>query len=185
MNLFCAFAYYLPALYFSSCELCISIPTKSSMLAGPERVMDQRGIVKVLLIGDNAQVFSLSLPRLEEDSCECYFAKSQEEVACLLEHTQFDIVLSTRTLRGTGTGGLGGLLWGGRSSLFYALRVEIDCWWLPVLQRGQECFGRPALRTSEFMSALDDVIREIKTDGRVRWSTAPENQLTQERSNPC
>ena len=147
--------------------------------------MDGAGIIRVLLIGDSAQMFSLALRGLKEVGCECYFAESREEMAWQLRHTQFDIVLSTRTLQGAGTGGLGGLLWGRRSSLFYALRVEGDCWWLPVLQRGQECFGRPALRTCEFMSALDDFIQANKTDGQARLSTALGNSPTPERSNPC
>ena len=144
--------------------------------------MDDVDVVRVLLIGDSTQA---CFPRLEEHGCECHFAKSQRELAALLEHLRFDIVLSARTLQGIGTGGLGGLLWGRRSSLFYIARVGDDCWWLPVLRCGHECFGSPALRTNEFMNALDDVIREVRSDDQVRWSAALKKTRREERSTLC
>jgi len=147
--------------------------------------VDETGVVRVLAIGESGEMCSWSLPRLEERGCECHLAKSQTELANLLERMQFDIVLSARTLQGSGTGGLGGLLWGGRSSLFYIARVGGDCWWLPVLRRGRECFGSPALRTNEFMNAFDDVIREIRGEDRTRWNTAVENKLREARATPC
>ena len=113
------------------------------------------------------------------------FRQVPTELASLLERMQFDIVLSARTLQGTGTGGLGGLLWGGRSSLFYIARDGDDCWWLPVLRRGRECFGSPALQTNEFMCALDDAIREIRGEDRARWNTAVEDKLREARTTPC
>jgi hypothetical protein len=147
--------------------------------------VDKTGVVTVLAIGESGEMCSSSFSRLEQRGCECYFAKSQTELASLLESMQFDIVLSARTLQGTGTGGLGGLLWGGRSSLFYIARVGDDCWWLPVLRRGRECFGSPALRTNEFMNALDDVIREIRGEDQARWNTAVENTSREARATPC
>lgn len=147
--------------------------------------MGEAGVVRVLAIGESGEICSPPFSRLEQRGCECYFAKSQTELASLLERIQFDIVLSARTLQGTGTGGLGGSLWGGRSSLFYIARVGDDCWWLPVLRRGRECFGSPALRTKEFMNALDDLIRQIRNDGQVHWNTTVENTPTEERQNPC
>jgi hypothetical protein len=126
--------------------------------------MVEAGTVSVLLVTDDAKAFSLSLRLLEESGCKCHFAKSKEDIAKLLEHGQFDIVLSTRMIRGTATAGLGGLLWGKRSSLFFAMRVENGCWWLPVLRHGENCFGTPALSASVFISVLDDLIREIRND---------------------
>jgi hypothetical protein len=54
------------------------------------------------------------------------------------------------------------LLSGSRSTLFYALPIEKGCWWVPILKAGEECFGAPALRPTEFAKALDKVLEQIK-----------------------
>jgi hypothetical protein len=120
--------------------------------------MRQAPTTKVLMIGDNSGAFALPLRRLEQRGCECRVASSREDLEALLGQGPFDLVLSTRTLRGRSTSGLSGLLCREGSSLFYALGADPDSWWLPVLKRGRGCFGAPALRANEFMAALDDVV---------------------------
>jgi hypothetical protein len=60
------------------------------------------------------------------------------------------------------TESLGALLSGSRTTLFYALPVENGCWWVPILRVGEECFGVPALRPTEFAGALDEVLEQIE-----------------------
>jgi hypothetical protein len=123
--------------------------------------MEDCDIVRVLLVGDNPQSFSLSRRFLERSGCECHFAESLEAAKALLELWQFDIVLSMRAIPGETIQKLVGLLSGSTVSLFSSLRVEEGSWWLPVLQFGKECYG-PALRVGEFTHVLDDLRGQIR-----------------------
>jgi len=89
----------------------------------------------------------------------------------MLEHRQFDLVLSLHPSRGTNSPSLGVLLSGSRTTLYYALRVEVGYWWVPILRLGEECFGAPVVRPSEFANELDKVLKEIRA--QTTWSTNP------------
>jgi hypothetical protein len=125
--------------------------------------MDETNKVRVLLVGESPDVFSSCRRRLEASGCHCQFAECRREVWDVLEQRQFDIVLSVHKGGGASTESLGTLLSGSRSTLFYALPVERGCWWVPILRAGEECFGMPALRPTEFASALDELLEQIKT----------------------
>lgn len=116
--------------------------------------------MRVLLVGDSPQSFSLIGQLLEECGCECHFAGSLEAVKNLLRLWQFDVVLSTHGIPSYPIQTPVGLLSGSRASLFSSLRVEEGSWWLPVLQQGKECYGL-ALTVGEFSGALDDLKRQI------------------------
>jgi hypothetical protein len=124
--------------------------------------MDETAKVRVLLVADSPKMFSSCRRRLEMNGCHCEFAESEREVWSVLERRQFDIVLSVHKGGSTRTESLGALLSGSRTTLFYALPVERGCWWVPILRVGEECFGAPALRPTEFANALDEVIEQIK-----------------------
>lgn len=123
--------------------------------------MDGKDIVRILLVGDSLQLFSLSRQFLERSGCECHFAGSLEAAKDLLDLWQFDIVLSMRAIPGETIQKLVGLLSGSGVSLFSSLRVEEGSWWLPVLQFGKESYG-PALRVGEFTHVLDDLREQIR-----------------------
>ena len=80
-------------------------------------------------------------------------------------------MLSLHPSRGTSSPSLGILLSGSATTLFYALRVEVGYWWVPILRLGEECFGAPVVRPSEFANALDEVLKEIRTE--ATWSGNP------------
>jgi hypothetical protein len=124
--------------------------------------MDEAAKVRVLLVGNSADVFSSCRRRLELNGCYCEFAECERDVWNVLKQRQFDIVLSVHRGRSTHTESLGALLSGSRSTLFYALPIEKGCWWVPILKVGEECFGAPALRPAEFAKALDEAIEQIK-----------------------
>jgi hypothetical protein len=132
-------------------------------LPGMRDMLEEKGDVEVLLVGDGPQVFSLSQGRLERKGCRCHFAKSQRKLEELLNQKQFDIVLTMPRIEGSSTDWLGAALSGSRATLFYVLPVEVGCWWVPVLRVGAECFGAPALRPREFSEALDGIVDEIRT----------------------
>jgi hypothetical protein len=125
-------------------------------------MLHEKGSVEVLLVGDGPQAFSLSQRHLERKVCRCHFARSQRGLEELLNEKQFDIVLTMRRIEGRSTDWLGALL-GSRTTLFYALPVEVGCWWVPVLRGGADCFGAPALRPREFFDVLNEIVHEIRT----------------------
>jgi hypothetical protein len=126
-------------------------------------IVDEERTAEILLVGDGPQVFSLSRGQLESIGCRCHFARSQRGLEELLNHKPFDIVLTMHRIEGGSTNWLGAALSGSRTTLFYALPVEVGCWWVPVLRFGAECLGSPALRPREFADALDGIVDEIRT----------------------
>jgi len=116
--------------------------------------------IRVLLVGDSPQSFSLIRELLEKHGCECHFAGSLEAVKNLLRLWEFAIVLSTHGIPSYPIQTLVGLLSCSRSSLFSSLRVEEGSWWLPVLECGKQCYG-PVLTVGEFSHVLDDLRRQI------------------------
>ena len=118
---------------------------------------------RVLLIGETINDSSYLAKRLKERGCECGFAKSYRESASLIRQREFDLVLSPARLRDGSGSALIGQLSGSGTTLFYYHAVERGCWWLPALRGGQECFGSPALRSREFVTVLDEIIKEIRS----------------------
>jgi hypothetical protein len=134
--------------------------------------------VTVLLVGDSPEAFSSCRRRLEASGCHCEFAECEREVWIVLQQRQFDIVLSVHRGRGARTESLGALLSGSRTTLFYALPVEKGSWWVPILKVGEECFGAPALRPTEFSKVLDEVLEQIKAGFGSRTIPTGTAQLT-------
>jgi hypothetical protein len=76
------------------------------------------------------------------------------------------VLSSTRLSDGTGFGLLGALA-GLPVTAFLCLSVENGCFWLPAIDGGNECFGLPALRPSEFANALEEMARDLGSVPRV------------------
>jgi len=72
-------------------------------LSGIHDILDEKGTVEVLLVGDGPQVFSLSRGQLESRGCRCHFARSQRGLEELLNQKQFDIVLTIHRIEGSST----------------------------------------------------------------------------------
>ena len=62
--------------------------------------MSCEAIIRVLLVGGEPQECFVSRRLFERNSCQCHFAKSEEEVAELLIAREFDIVLSAHRISG-------------------------------------------------------------------------------------
>ncbi len=101
--------------------------------------MDDTCVIRVLLVGDSPQSFFLHQKHLERNGCDCEFAESERTAWEMLGRRQFDLVLSLHTRRGTSNPSLGILLRGSQTTLFHALRLEVGCWWVPILRLGEEC----------------------------------------------
>jgi DNA-binding NtrC family response regulator len=128
---------------------------------------------KILLVGENPQGSSYLVSRLEGHGCECRFAASYQEACALLRKEGFDLVLSPIRLLSGSVFPLIDVLEGSGTTMFYSHAVEDSCWWLPALQKGQRCFGSPALRPSEFISQLDRIIEETQSGGRMEPTKQP------------
>jgi CheY-like chemotaxis protein len=124
--------------------------------------MNQGGI-KVLLMGEDARGSSFLSRHLEQRGCQCWFATSTEEGLSLAARHAFHLVLSTSPMQQANP--ILSLLTGSDCSVFYCLPLEDSCWWLPLVRNGQKCLGAPALRPSEFVGLLDEVLREIDLNG--------------------
>ncbi len=123
--------------------------------------------VRVLLLGECARGSSHLLWHLEQRGCHCWFAASAEEAFALFHQYKFHLILSTSPVHQATQ--MVSLLGRSNCSVFYAYPVEQGCWWLPLMNSGQKCFGAPALRPSEFADVLDQKLKEI----RARHFTAP------------
>jgi hypothetical protein len=118
--------------------------------------------LRALLIGENAQGSLNLIKRLEGYRCECRFVTSYQEARSLLKFQRFDLVLSPMRLRGSSLFPLVNQLEGSQITLFYFQAVEEGCWWLPALRSGRNCFGSCALRPSEFIVSLGQIMDEIQ-----------------------
>jgi hypothetical protein len=132
--------------------------------------MDDTSRIRVLLVGDSPQSFFFHQKHLETKGCECEFAESERTAWEMIGLRQFDLVLSQYPSRGTNSASLGVLLSGSATTLFYALRVEVGYWWVPILRLGEECFGAPVVRPSKFANALDVLLKEIKAAREIQVS---------------
>lgn len=89
-----------------------------------------------------------------------------QEARSLLKIQRFDIVLSPMRLRDSSLFPLVSQLEGSQITLFYFQAVEEGCWWLPALRSGRNYFGSCALRPSEFVISLGQIISEIQVGSR-------------------
>jgi hypothetical protein len=133
--------------------------------------MDDTNVIRVLLVGDSPQSFFLHQKHLERNGCKCEFAESERTAWEMLGRRQFDLVLSLHPNRRASSPSLGVLLSGSQTTLFYALRVEVGYWWVPMLRLGEECLGAPVLRPGEFANSLNELLEEIRAE--ATWSENP------------
>ena len=111
----------------------------------------------VLLVGQSFRSAQVLTDRLKRWGFRCHFASSMRTACEVLSSVRVDVVLSNTHLSdGTGFGLLGALL-GLPVTAFLCLPVEKGCFWLPAIDAGKECLGLPALRPSEFASALEEM----------------------------
>jgi len=122
--------------------------------------------IGVLLVGDSPHMFSFLRPRLEKLGCECYFAKTCEEISELLTDIELHIVLSLNTSQNLADMML--LLGSNCLSMFHLVPVENGRWWLPVLRNGEDCLGRSAVNTEEFTQILAEMVLYIHINARSK-----------------
>lgn len=117
------------------------------------------GTVSVLLLGERESGLSYLRQQLENRGCRCWFARSSKEGLALFGRHCFQLILSTTSPHETNS--LLSELGDSACTVYSCYPVEDGCWWLPMARHGQNCFGAPGLRPSEFVAGLDEMLREI------------------------
>jgi hypothetical protein len=115
---------------------------------------------KILVIAGNPMFILSLVARSKKRACEIQFATSCREANALIGGQQFDLVLSEFTLRDGSTYPLAAALTGSSSTLVYSYPLDSGYCWLPAIRSGQSCWGSLAMRPSEFVGFLDDILRD-------------------------
>jgi hypothetical protein len=129
--------------------------------------------LKALLIGWSSGGCSSLSWRLKKQECDCLSAICYQEVCWLLHNRCFDLVLSPIIFNCNCLFPLVAQLDGSGTTLFFSQAMEDGCWWLPALRLGANCVGSAALRHSESIPALDQTIREIRSNMRMAAEPQP------------
>lgn len=112
--------------------------------------------MNVLVICDNRQGCWHLAGRLEQLGCSCWFASSNEEIRAVLAQRPFRLVVSTQPV--TERGSLMRTLQAPDRLVFYSLPVEQGCLWFQAIPEISEGPRASALRPSEFMSILTNLV---------------------------
>ena len=115
----------------------------------------ERGAVDVLLVGENEQGWWHLAWRLRSLGCRSWFASTTEEAQALIAQHPFRLVLSTRAV--TNRSPLMQMVEPG-CSVFYSFPVENSCLWFQAAPESLSGRRSSALRPSEFMVILSDLI---------------------------
>jgi response regulator RpfG family c-di-GMP phosphodiesterase len=122
---------------------------------------------EVLLVGQSFHGAQSLTERLNGWGFKCRVAGSMRAASDMLVTHPVHLVLSN-TLLPDGTGfGLLEALAGRQVTAFLCLPVENSCLWLPAIDDGKDCLGAPALRPSEFASALAEMARRLSAEAVV------------------
>jgi len=119
--------------------------------------MDSRE-ARALLVGRCLSTDYRLLERLAKSGWTCAAAEAAQPAFELAGANRFDLILSETHLPDGNFQDLMKLLADSESSLYTYLPVQDDCWWVPVIRKGQFCLGTPALRSREFCEELTQIL---------------------------
>lgn len=112
----------------------------------------------ILFVGANRGDFSCLQRFFEKRGCRCSFASSAREALALFGSGHFELILDRTPFQSDPSALIA--LGTHNCSTFRCCQVEIGALWLPVVVRGEKCFGRAALRPKEFVVLLEDAIAQ-------------------------
>lgn len=121
----------------------------------------------ILIITEGNGHASILVRRLEIHGCKCQFSTSFQDASRLIGADQYDLVLAPVRLRDGTVYGLMEAFIGTHTTVFGSHVVGDNCWWIPILRQGQECLEEGALRASEFVPMLDEVVAEINASRKL------------------
>lgn len=106
------------------------------------------------MVGQKASWGSPLQSALQDLGCEYSFAVSLRVTNEFVRKKSFAVLLLDSTVPPALRRRLATGMAGSEASIFQLFPVENDCWWLPVLRKGEDCFGSPGVRTKEFPGEL-------------------------------
>lgn len=113
---------------------------------------------RALLVGRRLATDYRLLERMAKSGWACVAAEAAQPAFDLAGTSRFDLILSETNLPDGNFRDLMKLLAEPESSLYTCLPVQDDCWWVPVIRKGQFCLGSPALRSREFCEELTQIL---------------------------
>ena len=116
----------------------------------------------VLLVTDGARNAPVLQRHLQTRGCDVSFASSYREAAEMLSTRQFRLVLGEFILSDRTAYRLMPLLRGTGTTLFFSDAMEDGYWWMLALYQGQDRWGEPGMRATQFRTFLDELF--VKTD---------------------
>jgi hypothetical protein len=119
-----------------------------------------RNELDVLLVGGSRQDWWRLAKHLEQLECHCWFAPAAEDVRDLLVQRRFRLILSARPV--TEGSNLMELLRTPECTVFYYFPVENGCLWFRALPESIREERLSALRPSEFVSVLREVVASLR-----------------------
>jgi hypothetical protein len=127
----------------------------------------------VLLVGQTFLDANALVERLHRWGLQCRCARNLREATDLLSIQPVDLVLSNMYLSDGTPFCMPTALAGHRVTAFLCLQLEVSCLWLPALDAGEKCLGKPALRPSEFSSLLREMAQRLAAVPSVGWRESP------------
>jgi hypothetical protein len=130
--------------------------------------------IDALFVGPGFHNSQTLTSRMRNWGFRCHFANSMRTARELVHSTRVDLVLSQVGLPdGTGFGLLASLS-GLPITAYLCFPVENSCYWLPAMDSGTNCLGSPALRSSEFVNALEKMTHRLPLNPKINCeSTGP------------
>src|SRR4029077_7279300 len=126
--------------------------------------------MRVLIVGPTARRATHVMCRLEGWGCDVCFVENCAEALRMLKSDPFDFVLSQLMLPDGSADQLLSLLQSTRTHVFFNLAFTNDCWWLHVLDGGQNRWWEPTLLPPE------DFLVYIERDNQREFTeTRPAN----------
>ena len=113
---------------------------------------------RILMVGRNTSWGAPLQVTLRELGCDFAFAASLRATPEFVRKKSVAVLLVDSTVPPAHRRKLAAALAGSRVSIFQLFPVENDCWWLPVLRQGEDCFGSPGFRTKDLRGQLARVL---------------------------
>jgi hypothetical protein len=114
---------------------------------------------RILMVGQKTSWGAPLQTTLKDLGCDFFFAASLRVTNEYVRKKSYAVLLLDSTVPPTQRKKLAAGMAGSRASIFQLFPVENDCWWLPVLIRGENCFGSPGFRTKELPVELARVLQ--------------------------
>jgi hypothetical protein len=128
--------------------------------------------MKVLIVGPTAHRATDVICRFESCACDIWVVETRAETM-RLKPERFDFVLSQMNLPDGSADEILRLLEGTHTHMFVNLSFHNDCWWLHVLDRGQNRWWKPTLVSPEdFLTLIDRHARREFSGARRAFASS-------------